>query len=276
MNGPGGQRPGSAAELLSSMGGQRHDNHPRQRPFGKQSQGILDVTDDVFSSTATRPDNWKLLIDWENDCAEACDLQLEVTQAQGTNDSFPPNNFRNYTAGSYYTGGGSTSTDPKGIIKVEFGGFQPRTVYADLANGRFSVGGQEKVRVSVCRWGVATGATTTLRARASIVPSSGDSELLRYSARLTIAAADNETITVPPGARYFEVYPDCSNAGAANAPVLSLSGAVSGKRDLLQGIYYPPSSPLPIQGVSGAGGQTVTVANSGSASVDVLLVFWVQ
>jgi hypothetical protein len=249
--------------------------------FGRQSQGIWEGTDEVLSVNAITPQQFNTVLEWSNDSPVPVDLQVEVT-SPGSSSGFPSDVLRNFFAGSYLPGlTPYISEGPCAVMKVEFGGLQPRTVFADLANGRFSIGAQESVRVSFARWMGGVEDPLPLRVRASVAPGSGDSELLRYTAYLSLDSGNSYgfEVPVPPGARYGDVYVNPSQSqdfGTATAPVIECSTAFAAVRDYTSGTYYPPTGPLPILGTDASATLALVINNITANNCKAYAVFWVQ
>ena len=242
--------------------------------IGKQRGGVLETSD--LPSNVSGPTNWQLLLDWSHSLPAPVELNLELRKAEAPGSVFPIRNQSGYFAGSNWSGPPVYLANAQcGVMRLEFGAAVPRVLYADLQNGRYSLGVQRSVRVSVAFWGT-TVLTSNLIIWGSVAPSNGDSDSLRYSANFpVINAGASVMMAVPPGARYFDCYPGVVDAGTANAPNVRVQGAVRCKRDMASGIYYPPSSPLPVE-IANSGGSFVQIDNQGAAAVDVIATFFVQ
>lgn len=218
---------------------------------------------------------WQQLLSWErSEGPMPVDLQLDVRLPASVGGGFPEIFANNFCAGAYSAAGPDAwddSADGCIALKIELGtGANPRTLYADCRGGRFALGSNSFVRVSVARW-LAAGTTATL-VQGGISPSDGSGEYLTYSAVIDgVAAAATAVINVPPGATWFDFYP--APAGSWSAVSMDSVNPWIARRyeSTTAPLYNPPTSPLPLLGSNG-----LVFTNRGAAPSGVCAVFYVR
>lgn len=220
---------------------------------------------------------WKQLVHWETSGNPVpVDLVLEVNLPASVRGGFPPIYANNFCAGAYYDSGITTyswddSADGCIALKIECGtGSVPRTLYADCRSGRFALGPNRWVRVSVARW-LAAGTSDTV-VQAGLATSDGSGDFLTYSAVIDeIAAAGQASLPVPPGALWWEFYP--APGGSWSAVSMDSANPWIARRYESAGapVYNPPSSPLPLLGSNG-----LTFTNQGAGDSGLCAVFYVR
>lgn len=232
----------------------------------------------VATANATTIAQWQQLLSWErlDGVPMPVDLQLDVRLPASAGGGFPEIFANNYCAGGYYDGGGGPfawddSAEGCIAVKIELGtGANPRTLYADCRGGRFALGSNLFVRVSVARW-LAAGVTEAI-VQGGISPSDGSGSYLTYSAVIdAVAPAAVAALAVPPGAEWFDFFPTADSVWSAIS--MDASAAWLARRDnqAAAPVYTPPTSPLPLLGSNG-----VVLTNEGAAPAGVTVCFWVR
>ena len=242
----------------------------------RKSGRPFDIPAAVPATNMTDVTAWSQIAEVLCDAPMPLELQLEVKLATSLGGGLPRTDLINYQAGGRYDlVGGPFNWDAceEGcvVVKVEMGGGQDaRYVLCDARNGRFELGSQQQVRVSVARW-LAAG-TFASQIRASISPSDGSGDYLQYSAAIAgVAAAASANLYNPPGAQWFELFPELggdwtvvSTDSTANWQARRIASATNP-------IYVPPWSPLPLPGSNG-----ISVTNNGAGAAGVQIVYWVR
>lgn len=213
------------------------------------------------------PAEWILLMEWKSDENPLpVDLQLDAFVVADNVTSFPKPRIALHAGSTYFT-----DVDGfVGIIRLELGqGPNARTIYADLKGGRYALGSQERVRVSMCRWQTSLLGNANIRVEAGISETDGSGEYLTYTmAQLTVAPGSDLAVQFPPGAAWWEYY----SAGDFRAAFSSGDTYNFSERLAAQSppVYEPPSSPLPVS--QGA----LTLTNIGVDPASVVVVIWVR
>lgn len=222
--------------------------------------------------------SWKQLCAWEIDGDPVpVDLVLDVRLTTSSGRGFPSVYANNFCAGAYYdTGAGPTytwddSADGCIAIKIECGtGNAPRTLYGDARGGRYALGPNQWVRVSVARW-LAAGTTDTV-VQGAIAPADGSGDYLTYSAVIDgVAALDTAALAVPPGAVWWEFYPLADTSWSAISMDTVSPWIARRYESVAAPVYNPPTTPLPLLGSNG-----IVLTNQGAAPAGVCLTFWVR
>lgn len=221
---------------------------------------------------------WKQLVHWETSGDPvSVDLVLDVRLTSSAGRGFPSVLANNFCAGAFYdTGAGPTytwddSADGCIAIKIECGtGSNPRTLYADARGGRYALGPNQWVRVSVARW-LAAGTTDTV-VQAGIAPSDGSGDYFTFSAVIDgIAAAGVAALAVPPGAVWWDFYPLPDTSWSAISMDTPAAWIARRYESVAAPLYNPPTTPLPLLGSNG-----IVLTNQGAAAAGVCLTFWVR
>lgn len=217
---------------------------------------------------------WQQLMHWEIDGGDPVpvDLVLDVKLLSSVADGFPEVWANNFAAGGRYVGfNWDDAAEGCVAIKVECGtGNLPRTLYADCRGGRYALGPNQWVRVSVARWLAAGNSPVTVQG--GLAPSDGSGDYFTYSAVIDgVAAASSVSLAVPPGAVWFDFYPFPDSSWSAKSIDTPSAWVARRYESAVSPVYNPPSSPLPLISSNG-----VTLTNDGAAAAGVMLVFWVR
>lgn len=238
----------------------------------RQTGGLAEVPYTVPAGNVTFPQEWQFVTEWFADGdPRPVDLQLDTyfLPLDGlvvSNPGFPTGQRPVFSAGS------TLVTSPAGstiVVRIELGqGPNARTLYCDLKSGRFALGSQERVRVSVARWKTSEPLTGNIRVQAGISETDGSGEYLTYTMVSTsIVAAASLTVYWPPGAAWWDWYSNGDFFAVQYSPDL---GYVARYANVSPPVYVPPSSPLPILS-SG-----VTLTNDGAIDSPITIVVWVR
>lgn len=251
----------------------------QQLSIGRLSGGRCMIAAAVPPANASLPRTWELLLQWTRDTGPlAVDLQLQLTlqgNVSGANE-FPSKRNTSYRAGANVSAGSlwNFAPYPLTIVMIELGsGPDARVIYSDLRSGRFSLGAQEQVRVSVARWGPNNDSFDCL-VQGSVAPSDGSSDYLTYSASIEIAAGDTVTMNVPPGATFFECTADDYDC------LLTITNGTPATafwvRDTTVGgagpAFVPPTSPIALPG----GTAFLFITNDSAADHVVTVEFFLK
>ena len=243
----------------------------------RQAGGVAYVGAVINPLNLTTPRAFEQLLDWESKLPQACELELQLQLQPGTPLSptaFPDELFSSgYAAGAYngfpWDGGSPV------ITKYETGGgADARVFYSDTRPGRFSLGVQQRVRVSVARWLVDSGFVgSTLVVQGSIGPSRGtDADPPTYTANGLVPTAANRNLTAPPGAVWWDW--QCSS-GSVGVPVQVQcehgDGLFYKDTTVAAPVVYPPSAPYPVIPFAG-----FNFINLGAVDAGVTVTFWVR
>lgn len=227
---------------------------------------------------ATAPREMQQLLEWESLRGPlSCELQLQCQYQPAFTQGFPDTSIASSEpAGAYYDEVSVWNLGQSALIaKLELGsGPVPRTIYADMRSGRWALGSQQRVRVSVGRWiGAFPFAGTQVSVQAAVAAaSSTDADPLTYTAAIQIPVAGTRSITTPPGACWFDAQIGADDP-TVGAQVLITDSVTTWYRDSTPAapVIYPPASPWPIGQLT-----TLDVINRGAAAANVRLVFWVR
>jgi hypothetical protein len=242
----------------------------------KFSGTTVTVTAAVPGGNSLAPVNWQQLLSWDSADPLPVELQLSVSVGEGVL-SFPSSAAIGFCAGARYDNGGGTvwtwddSAEGCVVLKIEMGsGPDSRTVYADCRGGRFALGSQRSVRVSVARWLAAGSAPAQVQGAVAVADGSGD--YLTYSAAISgVAAAADATMAAPPGALWWEFYPEEAGAWEASSTDGTANWRAQRSCVAASPVYLPPTSPLPLLGSNG-----LVLVNVGAAASGVYACFWVR
>lgn len=237
------------------------------------------VTSAIPTGNATTISNWLQVMSWERFMGPMpVDLQIDVRLPTSAGGGFPEVYANNFCAGGYYDAGGPFAWDDSAdgcvALKIELGaGSNPRTLYADCRGGRYSLGSNNFVRVSVARW-LAAGSGSDAVVQAGISPSDGSGEYLTYSAVIdAVAAAGSAVLAVPPGAAWWDFYGTDGSSWSAVSMDTAASWVARRFQSATPGssVYDPPTSPMPLLGSNG-----IVLTNQGAAAAGVTACFWIR
>lgn len=251
----------------------------------RQSGGYLALPATLPGINTTRPREFTFLLDFESAHPVAVEWQVnyetqDPTQPQG---GFPNSNVAQEAfAGAYFDSSNIWTCEDRGCIvcKIELGaGLNARTLFTDLRAGRFSLGVQQRVRVSVARWLFAGDNDAVLAIQSTVAPAkTSDADPPTFTAEIVVAGPGlSNTITVPTGAQYFDF---------TARPVVGLGNVYDATKIFVYGIdsqYYkdstlaapvvfPPASPWPVR----QGTTYFDVLNLGAVDAQVAMQFWIR
>jgi hypothetical protein len=242
----------------------------------KFSGTTVTVSAAIPGGNTLAPANWQQLLAWDSDVPVPVELQLTVAIPDAIL-TFPPAGTVGFCAGARYNNGAGTiwtwddSADGCVVMKIEMGsGPDARTIYADCRGGRYSLGSQRSVRVSVARW-LAAG-VAACQVQGAVAPADGSGDYLTYSAAIgAVAAAGDATMPAPPGALWFDFYPEEDGEWEASSTDAAVNWRAQRSVVGAAPLYMPPTSPLPLLGSNG-----ITLVNVGAAASGVYACFWVR
>jgi hypothetical protein len=257
-----------------------------------KTRGRASLTSVTSDSHPNRylPARWqKVVPNWhseEPDESEAVDLVLQVmrtTHVTQTGSPFPPSTNFDLCAGQSGLAG---DTHGYGVLQITFDA--TRVVYADLRNGRFSLGSWNSVVVEATLWGGGSGQQADTFEVLAWVEPAADGEWLRYT--MPVARGDAfSTFRVPPGAQFVDLLAAQQEAagpvpkvhwGDPNAPKYVISGrAESAVHDYAGNALTPSNRPLNLRGMYSDAAITsnvVTVAKDTGDDLDLQVVFYVR
>lgn len=156
------------------------------------------------------------------------------------------------------------------VAKIELGsGPIPRTLYSDVRNGRWALGSQSRVRVSVARWIVNQSSGLQLSLQGAVAPCQGgsDADPLTFTCGREIAAGATASLVTPNGAVWFDTFV----AAGSQIEITGIGGIYYKDTTLAAPICFPPATPwpLPAQG-------TLDFENVGAAAAQVFVTFWLR
>jgi hypothetical protein len=247
-----------------------------------QSGGLVVVPAALHTLNTTIPRAFQAWLEFFS--AQPQEVELEVqTQAQPVPipDGFPDGtNTATARAGAFSLGGTWDSNPGNSdiiVAKYETGsGVDARVFFGDVRPGRFSLGVQQRVRISVARWLRAAGtADSQYVVQGSIGPARGtDADPITYTCATNILAAGESFLQAPPGALYWWV--DLANGlGPFDGSILMVvDGQAQFSRtiDPAAPVQSPPGCPWPFP----AGPGQVHFINTGASNLDVVVTFWVR
>lgn len=244
----------------------------------KFSGTTVTVGSAIPNGNTLSPTNWQQVLSWEADVPIPVDLQLDVRLPTSAGGGFPDVNAINFCAGGYYDDGlGTTYTWDDAasgcvVLRIEMGaGPDARTLYADCRGGRYALGSQKWVRVSVARW-LAAGGGATAVVSGAVAPADGSGDYLTYSAAIdAVAAAASAVLAVPPGALWFDFYPTEGASWEATSTDATANWVARRVESAAAPVYNPPTSPLPLLGSNG-----VTLVNNSAGAAGAYVCFWVR
>lgn len=250
-------------------------DEPHAQTEAKQSGGLLTLATFNALNTA-RPAGFDLLLDWKaaNGLSAPVELQLDFQRPGIYPTSFPVASRPVYFAGVCDTDGQPHTGYGAAVVKIETGGRTPRTLYSDLRRGRWSLGSQESVKVSIAFWGLAwtdpSAFPTGMQIAGNVVPHSPLAEPLRYTMAEALDPAATLQLPIPPGAVYCELVPQPNEVN--DETKFELLDGVRAVRDYSAGTFYPPWSPVAVNTEI----DYVTVKNSGTHNCQFYLTFFCE
>lgn len=247
----------------------------------RQAGGSCDVPAALPPLNATEPRAFVQLLEWEAKHAISCELELQTqSQPAVTPTGFPDgSNTSGARAGAFQaafswnqTAGGNNDII---LAKYETGsGADARVFYSDCRPGRFSLGVQRRVRISLARWLRAGAAGTSFSVQGSIGPAHAtDADPLTYTAAIEVLAAGQAQIEAPPGAQWWNF--DISNGLAPfDGSMLAVANESQYMKDCspLNPVQWPPSSPWPFT----CGPGFINFLNTGATNLNLVVTFWVR
>lgn len=243
------------------------------------SGGVVQLPADLPTFNTTSPRAFTQLLEFESKLAQPVELELQLqSQPVPTPDGFPDGaSSVSPCAGAYQFGTPWNLSAPNiGIViaKYETGsGADARTFYSDVRPGRFALGVQQRVRMSVARWLVAGVAGSFINIQGSIAPARGtDADPPTYTCGIDLPLGDDLYVMAPPGAMYWTF--DCvANAGFSAQVIAQIPGQAQFYRDTnpAAAILYPPAPAWPL----GAGDALIHFINAG-VDCRLFATFWVR
>lgn len=222
-------------------------------------------------ANAAAPNEWVFVVEWvSDDEPRPVDLQIDTFRIPptGQTDDFPPRAPLLHASAFGLSGVPGTT----GIVRLELGqGPNARTLYCDLKSGRFALGSQTRVRVSMCRWLTAEPSNDAVRVQIGISETDGSGEYLTYTMVRSeeLIVGDAFDFSFPPGAAWWEFYSDGDWVAYEAASADNL-GYAARFVETSPPVYTPPSSPLPVTY------QRMTLENVGTEAAAITVVVWVR
>jgi hypothetical protein len=241
----------------------------------RTSGGQLVVPNVINPLNATVPRAFQQLLEWESFKGSVpCELQLQSQYQPAPSGQTVPDTS---IATSEYAGAndnpglwdlGGTAL----IAKIELGsGPIPRTLFCDVRSGRWALGSQTRVRISVARWiGDNIATSTELSLQGAVAPCGGgsDADPLTYTCGKVLAIGAVQSLVTPPGAGWF----DClvSPAGA-QVQINGVGGMFYKDTTLAAPVCYPPATPWPLSNLG-----VLDFENVGIVEATLVVTFWLR
>lgn len=232
---------------------------------------------------ATAPNDLQSLLEWNGPPTSLeWQNQFQVLATGGGSTEFPPKAYSSdWAAGAYYNASnvwaGGDGEQTCLLAKIETGsGPLARSYYADLRVGRFALGVQERVKISVGRWYADDAFGRTVEIQAAVGPAqAGDCDPPTFTATTAVVAGATKTMVQPPGALWWDFAVDQFGAQVA-IETDTIQGVNRGLyfKDTTAAapIVFPPASPYPAL----ANGGLYNARNYGSVDCFVTMTFWVR
>lgn len=248
--------------------------HPMDEFGERQSGGVLRVSPDLPTLNTVSPRDFTFLLEWEAKKPTSCELQMQLQYQEPSlvASGFPDATYSyGFSAGARLDGSNVWDFADPIIAKYETGGgSNARVFYSDVRPGRFSLGVQQRVRMSIARWLQPDAGGGFIAVQGSIAACKfSDADPPTYTATTTIAAAASKQITSPPGALWW----DFSTAQlGSQIRVTSFQGLYYKDTTIASPVQIPPVTPYPWL----TGNSLLTVENVGALEATVTLQWWVR
>lgn len=245
----------------------------------RQSGGVLRVPGVFNPLNLERPRAFDSLLEWESELPQACELELQLQlqpDAGLSPTGFPDETVSNgFCAGAF--NGFAWDLFETVIAKFETGGgADARVFYSDVRPGRFALGVQQRVRVSIARWlRDSSYVASSLVVQGSIGPAQAtDADPLTYTAAIQLPAAGQRNLTAPPGALWWDWQIDTGVASTYSQVIVQTPAGVSYKDTTYTApIIYPPAAPYPW--VCSAA-PNLSFIHAGGDPCNLIVTFWVR
>lgn len=241
-----------------------------------QSGGVLEVGPALSPFNTISPRQYETLLSWEARVPMAVEWEVNIQQQDPTilAGGFPPADLSGtWLAGAYFDASNIWDSDSGScvICKIELGsGPNARTIFTNLRGGRFALGTQSRVRISVARWLAADGGNAVLLVQSSVAPAQyTDAEPPTYSAQIRIPAGITKSIVQPPGALWVDL---AISLGNTQIEVQSFDFKAYKNNSSTAPLCYPPASPWPAP----TNGTLYEVTNTGAAEAVCTLHWWIR
>ena len=253
---------------------------------GRLAGGMARIAAACPAPNLTTPQAWQQLVEW-NGLASAVEWQVQITYETpnggwpGANPmpgDFPPIRYANDVIAGM--GGWNGLPATRVVAQIECGsGPVARKFYTDVRSGRFSLGVQERVRISVARWAANDYLDRTLIVQSTVGPAQmSDADPPTFSCSHVFEGGESLYAIVPPGAVWFDF--STSNMDPAtfwlHAQALGGSGGADFYRsfDPAAPISVPSPGPWPLPAQCGQ----IYVRNIDAAGFQhpATLTFWVR
>lgn len=239
----------------------------------RTSGGQIIVPATMPPINASFPRSYQQLLEWESFRGPlSVELQLQSQyQPPPAGDTFPDNSISGVgeVAGANDNPGFWPLTGGL-VAKIELGsGPIPRTLYSDVRSGRWALGSQTRVRVSVARWIADEPNGLQLSLQGAVAPCQGgsDADPLTFTCGREIAPAEIASLVTPNGAVWFDTF---IGAGA-QIEISGIGGTYYKDTTLAAPICFPPATPWPL-----AAQGTLDFENVGAAAAQVFVTFWLR
>lgn len=240
--------------------------------FG-QVGGIATLPPELSPLNLTMPVSYIFLLEWRSLKAQTCELEIQLQYQEPSLSAagFPDSTFSlGFSAGARRDAVSEWSWADPVIVKYETGGgANARVFYSDLRPGRFSLGAQERVRMSFARWMLADVGGANVAVQGSIAPSHGtDADPPTYTASIQIPAGTTRQMTAPPGALWWDF--NCTVPTQLRATTYQ---AVYDKNTVLGSLEQnPPVTPYPWL----TSNSNIDFENLGAVDTVLTATFWVR
>lgn len=219
---------------------------------------------------------WQQWLEWNGPPA-AVEWQVQLKNAEQPL-GFPPRNYSaDWIAGASAATPGGGAVGSHIVARIECGsGPTARMFFADVRAGRFALGVQERVRISVARWRADDPFLRPVEYQGTIGPAQAtDADPPTYSVIHTFTAGENlNQMAVPPGAAWFDF---SLTAGAVRVTFTGYTGGNYGSiyRDVGASppVSIPGPGPYPVP--AGAGNVNA-IQPSALDGATLSLTFWVR
>jgi hypothetical protein len=251
----------------------------RLEKFGwTASGGQLELPGTLNPANLTAPIAYLFLSDWESLTPKSVEWQVNVQarDAAGLSSTAfpPPAQGIAFNAGANFLplDRWDSDNDSCVVCKIELGaGPNARTIFSDLRPGRFALGVQTRVRVSVARWfKAAPPPQGSYDIQSSVgAAETSDADPPTFSAMRRLNPGQLSTIFQPPGALWLDL-----SIAQGNTTVRIQSFDFDGVKcnDPAAPVCYPPSTPWPAP----SAGSTFDVTNVGPVPAIVTVRWWVR
>lgn len=237
-----------------------------QQPAGaaRLSAGVVRLGPAVPPENFVTPNTWQFLVEWASPVASTVEWQVQLDS--GLHSGFFPDGSGHIP---FIAAAWDWVLNAGVIVRVECGsGPTARTFYCDLRSGRFALGVQERVRISIARWLAPDASGRVVVVQSTLGPAqASDAECPTYTAKGN-TVGPSKSLPIPPGAQWFDF--------TSGNPVTVLVGGFEYARDTvtnpLAPVIVPGPGPYPVP----AGATHVDFFWPGGFGGAATVIFWVR